>query len=233
MKNKFKKNIILIIILLLIILLLIISFLLIYHYFLYKRKENLLENFYYSTKNNKKTTNINDKSSQPYFNIEIGGKYEGRIIFKLFDKDVPETCRNFRYLCTKGIGGKLSPSYKGSKFHRVIKDFMIQGGDFIKGNGTGIASMKGENKKFKDENFNIKHSKRGLLSMANSGPNTNGSQFFITLVETPWLNEKHVVFGEIISGDYVLKKIEDVETNKDVPNKDVVITECGLLIPKK
>ena len=227
MKNKFKKNIILIIILLL-----IISFLLIYHYFLSKRKENLLENFYYSTKNNKKTTNINDKSSQPYFDIEIVGKYEGRIIFKLFDKDVPETCRNFRYLCTKGIGGKLSPSYKGSKFHRVIKDFMIQGGDFTNGDGTGGVSIYGQ--KFEDENFELEHNQPGLLSMANSGPNTNGSQFFITLNKTPWLDKKHVVFGIITSGYDVIKQIENVNTNSnDSPENKIVITKCGLLIPEK
>merc|ERR1712176_250276 len=126
--------------------------------------------------------------------------------------------------------GKLGKPlhYKGSTFHRVIKDFMIQGGDFTNGDGTGGESIYGE--KFADENFKIKHTKGGLLSMANAGPGTNGSQFFLTSRETPHLDEKHVVFGEVVEGMDVVRKIEDVSKNSnDKPDVDVIIEDCGLM----
>jgi cyclophilin family peptidyl-prolyl cis-trans isomerase len=176
--------------------------------------------------------NYEDITSQPYFDINIGEEYIGRITFQLFDEDVPKTCKNFRYLCSTGILNKNEPSYKNTLFHRVIKDFMIQGGDITRGDGTGGYSIYGEH--FEDENFNLTHNQPGMLSMANAGPNTNNSQFFITLKKTPWLDNKHVVFGIIISGFDVVKKIESYETDsKDKPLKDIIIKECGLLFPEK
>lgn len=143
---------------------------------------------------------------------------------------VPKTAENFRALCTgeKGVGksGKKL-SYKGSIFHRVIKSFMIQGGDFTAFNGTGGESIYGE--KFDDENFERKHDRPFLLSMANSGPGTNGSQFFVTTVPTPHLDGKHVVFGEVINGKNIVREIENMPTQSDKPTKDVTVADCGQL----
>ena len=165
-----------------------------------------------------------------FFDISIGGEPAGRIEMGLYGKVVPKTAENFRALCTcetgMGNSGKAR-CYKNSKFHRVIPQFMIQGGDFVSGNGYGGESIYGE--KFRDENFNIKHTKPGLLSMANSGPDTNGSQFFITTVETPWLDGKHVVFGAVVSGMDVVRKIEAMGSSSGTPKKEVIITNSGEL----
>lgn len=157
-----------------------------------------------------------------FFDITIGSGEKQRISFKLYDDVVPRTAKNFRELC-KGYKGK---TYKGSIFHRIIKDFMLQGGDFTRHNGTGGESIYGET--FKDENFKRKHTKPGLLSMANAGKHTNGSQFFITTVTTPWLDGKHVVFGEVCSGLDIVKKIEALSTDRnDKPHQQVKIVDCG------
>jgi peptidylprolyl isomerase len=166
-----------------------------------------------------------------YFDITIGGRYVGRIVMLLYADTVPKTAENFRALCT-GERGSASTGqplhYRGCTFHRVIKGFMIQGGDFTRGDGTGGESIYGE--KFADENFKVKHTEAGLLSMANAGPGTNGSQFFITAGPTPHLDGKHVVFGKVISGyEDTVKAIEGTKTGgSDRPVEDCVIAECGL-----
>jgi len=142
-----------------------------------------------------------------FFDITLGGEPLGRVTFELFENVVPKTAENFRQFCTgesKDFMGRPQ-GYKGCKFHRIIPDFMCQGGDFLKGDGTGSTCIWGY-KSFEDENFQLRHDKPGLLSMANSGPNTNGSQFFITTVPTPFLDDKHVVFGEIVDGMDIVKK---------------------------
>ncbi|KAJ4828371.1 Peptidyl-prolyl cis-trans isomerase cyp40 [Turnera subulata] len=165
-----------------------------------------------------------------FLDISIGGELEGRIVVELYTDVVPKTAENFRALCTgeKGIGPNTgSPlHYKGVRFHRVIRGFMIQGGDLSAGNGTGGESIYGL--KFEDENFDLKHERKGMLSMANSGPDTNGSQFFITTARTSHLDGKHVVFGRVIKGMGVVRSIEHVTTEEgDCPTQDVVIADCG------
>ncbi len=165
-----------------------------------------------------------------YFDITIGDQASGRITFELFADSVPETAENFRALCTgeKGTGESGKPlHYKGSGFHRIIKQFMCQGGDFTRGNGTGGESIYGN--KFKDENFERLHTEPGLLSMANAGPDTNGSQFFITTVVTSWLDGKHVVFGKVVEGMDVVDEMESYGSSSGSTSADVVIADCGEL----
>jgi len=146
----------------------------------------------------------------------------------LFGKTVPKTAENFRALCTgeKGVGKQGKPlHYKGSKFHRVIPSFMLQGGDFTRGNGMGGESIYGD--RFADENFKLKHTGPFLLSSANAGPDTNGSQFFITTVATPWLDGKHVVFGKVLEGEELVKLVEGKGSPSGKTSAEVVIADSG------
>jgi peptidylprolyl isomerase len=169
-------------------------------------------------------------ASKVFFDVAISGKPAGRLVFQLYDKIVPKTAENFRALCTgeKGMGPSGKPlHYKGSKFHRIIPGFMAQGGDFTRGNGTGGESIYGRT--FPDENFTSKHKSKGLLSMANAGPNTNGSQFFLTFEKTPWLDGRHVVFGEVAEGLPILDKLTAVGSDSGAVKAEVVITDSGEL----
>ena len=164
-----------------------------------------------------------------YFDISIGGKPTGRIVFELFADVAPRTAENFRCLCTGEMGHgrfKKPLCFRGSPFHRIIPGFMCQGGDITAGNGTGGESIYG--KKFRDENFTLLHDRPLLLSMANGGPNTNGSQFFITTAVTRHLDGKHTVFGRVVSGEAVVRRMEALGTTSGTVQKPVAVTACGM-----
>ncbi|CAF1976983.1 unnamed protein product [Rotaria magnacalcarata] len=156
-----------------------------------------------------------------FFKVNINEQPQGVVVFELFSDVVPRTAENFRQLCTGAAGF----GFRGCRFHRIIPQFMVQGGDFDLQDGTGGRSIFGES--FPDENFRLKHDVPFLLSMANSGPNTNGSQFFITVAPTPWLDDKHVVFGRVLQGQDIVKRMESCGTEEGTPRANVVIAECG------
>ncbi|RKH44269.1 peptidylprolyl isomerase [Corallococcus sp. AB049A] len=169
-------------------------------------------------------------NAKVFFDMSIGGQPAGRIVMELFSDDVPKTAENFRALCTgeKGMGKSGKPlHFKGTPFHRVIPQFMCQGGDITLGNGYGGESIYGE--KFADENFKHKHTGPGILSMANAGPNSNGSQFFLTTATTSWLDGKHVVFGKVVEGMDVVQKIESVGSQSGATRQPVKIEDSGQL----
>ena len=177
-----------------------------------------------SQNHNKQQQQQQQQQQQPqnvYLDIMVDNNYMGKIVIQLYDDIVPKTAHNFRQLA-------INKNYQNTIFHRIIKGFMIQGGDFTRGDGTGGVSIYGE--KFPDENFHIKHTKPGLLSMANSGPDTNGSQFFITTKPTPHLDNKHVVFGEVVSGMNIVEHLENISTNpEDRPNVECKVSDSGIL----
>lgn len=183
------------------------------------------------TKTFDKLPEFKPENAQTYFDITIGtegeeGYESGRVVFEVFSEDVPKTAENFRALCTGEKGSEFH--YKGNCFHRVINDFMMQGGDTTAGNGTGGMSIYGD--RFEDEQVWYPHTHKGVLSMANAGPDTNGSQFFICYRDTPHLDNKHTIFGRVISGYSICEKAESVEKGaSDKPLKDIKIADCGEL----
>ncbi|MDA8633132.1 peptidylprolyl isomerase [Verrucomicrobiales bacterium] len=158
-----------------------------------------------------------------FFDMEADGEKVGRIVMELRSDVVPKTAENFRCLCT----GEKMVSYKGSPFHRVIPDFMCQGGDTTRGDGTGGQSIYGT--KFEDENFELNHTGPGILSMANAGPNTNGSQFFICTAKTEWLDGNHVVFGSVVEGMDVVETLEGLGSRSGKTSKEIIVADCGQL----
>ncbi|EQC41946.1 peptidyl-prolyl cis-trans isomerase B (cyclophilin B) [Saprolegnia diclina VS20] len=169
-----------------------------------------------------------DVESKVFFDIGINGKPSGTIVFGLYDKVQPKTVANFVALCTgdRSVNG-TALTYRNSRFHRIIPNFMIQGGDFTNGNGTGGLSIYGD--RFADEDLSVPHAGAGTLSMANAGPNTNGSQFFICTAPTPWLDGKHTVFGRVLEGMDLVEKIEALGTRGGQPKAEVRILNCGLV----
>lgn len=174
-----------------------------------------------------------DRSSEQqrtrvFFDIAVGDQPAGRVVFELYSDVVPKTAENFRALCTGEMGQGQSGKplhFKGSRFHRIIPGFMCQGGDFTSGDGRGGESIYGH--KFEDENFQLRHVDPGTLSMANAGPNTNGSQFFICTAATPWLDGKHVVVGRVVEGNEVIDAMEAVGSSSGATSNAVEITDCG------
>eukprot|EP00195_Chlamydomonas_chlamydogama_P015502 CAMPEP_0202899890 /NCGR_PEP_ID=MMETSP1392-20130828/9179_1 /ASSEMBLY_ACC=CAM_ASM_000868 /TAXON_ID=225041 /ORGANISM="Chlamydomonas chlamydogama, Strain SAG 11-48b" /LENGTH=275 /DNA_ID=CAMNT_0049586185 /DNA_START=55 /DNA_END=882 /DNA_ORIENTATION=+ len=165
----------------------------------------------------------NAANAKVFFDVAIGGQPAGRVVMELKDDVVPKTCTNFKELCKRPPG----QGFKASKFHRIIPNFMCQGGDFTRGNGTGGVSIYGA--RFADENFKLRHLGPGVLSMANAGPNTNGSQFFLCTAETAWLDGKHVVFGQVIEGYEVVKAMEACGSRSGQTSLEVTISDCGEL----
>ena len=190
-----------------------------------KNKSNNIKNKIKSNKIDKQNTKLmnnitKNNISNVYIEIEENGKILGRIVIKLFDKITPKTAKNFKELC-------ILKKYITAPFHRIIKDFMLQSGDFTNYDGTGGVSIYGRT--FPDENFKLEHDRKYLLSMANSGPNTNGSQFFITTSKCPHLDGKHVVFGEVMDGFDLVDYLNEIETNReDKPRNMIIISDCGI-----